>query len=61
MDTQLVTDHLADICPNARLPQPTRDLLRAWSLSGVERLSVGQTIKSWSVMETLASVTAGSY
>lgn len=39
MDTTLVTAILADICSRAGLPQPTRDPMRVWSLSGVERLT----------------------
>ena len=39
MDTQLITDILADICADADLPQPRRDPVRVWSLSGVERIA----------------------
>ena len=39
MDPQLVTALLADISSGTGLPQPTRDPMRVWSLSGVERLT----------------------
>jgi hypothetical protein len=39
VDTQLVTALLNDICTGAALPEPRRDPLRVWSLSGVERLT----------------------
>ncbi|MCZ4120210.1 phosphotransferase family protein [Streptomyces sp. H39-S7] len=39
MDTQLITDILADICSSVGLPQPSRDPVRVWSLSGVERIA----------------------
>lgn len=39
MDTELVTALLTDICSGAGLPVPARDPMRAWSLSGVERIT----------------------
>lgn len=39
MDTQLITDLLAAVCSAAGSPNPTRNPIRVWSLSGVERLT----------------------
>ncbi|MBO3741752.1 phosphotransferase [Actinoplanes flavus] len=39
MDTQLITALLTDICTGTDLPEPRRDPIRVWSLSGVERLT----------------------
>jgi hypothetical protein len=39
VDTQLVTDLLAAVCTAAGRPQPAREPIRVWSLSGVERLT----------------------
>jgi hypothetical protein len=39
VDNHLITAILSDICASAGLPQPHRDPLRVWSLSGVERLT----------------------
>jgi len=39
VDTQLITDLLAAICAASGHPQPVRNPMRVWSLSGVERLT----------------------
>ncbi|MGW6457490.1 aminoglycoside phosphotransferase family protein [Streptomyces sp. NPDC055078] len=39
MDTRLISHLLTAVCSAAGRPQPTRDPMRLWSLSGVERLT----------------------
>lgn len=39
MDKSLVTAILTDICTSAHRPQPTRQEMRVWDMSGVERLT----------------------
>lgn len=39
MDTQLISDLLTAVCSVTGRPQPARDPMRVWSLSGVERLT----------------------
>ncbi len=39
MDASLVTAVLADICTSTHRPQPTRQEMRVWDMSGVERLT----------------------
>ncbi|MER8105544.1 hypothetical protein [Kitasatospora sp. NPDC094016] len=38
MNTMLVTAILADICSSTGHPQPVREKVRVWGMSGVERL-----------------------
>jgi hypothetical protein len=39
VDNNLITAILSDICATVGLPQPHRDPVRVWALSGVERLA----------------------